>query len=69
MAKIVVIGAGIGGCPMAFELKEKLGRAHDIHVVATSDWFQFIPSNPWVAVNCAALPGDLLESDRPKAGV
>lgn len=51
MAKIVVIGAGIGGCPMAFELKEKLGRAHDIHVVATSDWFQFIPSNPWVAVN------------------
>jgi len=51
MTKIVVIGAGIGGCPMAFELKEKLGANVEIHVVSTSDWFQFVPSNPWVAVN------------------
>ena len=51
MAKIVVIGAGIGGCPMAFELREKLGKTHEIHVVSQSDWFQFVPSNPWVAVN------------------
>ena len=51
MAKIVVIGAGIGGCPMAFELREKLGKTHEIHVVSQSDWFHFVPSNPWVAVN------------------
>ncbi len=51
MAKVAVIGAGIGGVPMAFELKEMLGKAADIQVVSDSEWFQFVPSNPWVAVN------------------
>ena len=51
MAKVVVIGAGVGGVPMAFELKEMLGKASDVQVVSDSEWFQFVPSNPWVAVN------------------
>jgi sulfide:quinone oxidoreductase len=51
MTKVVVVGAGIGGVPMAFELKEMLGKAADVHVVSDSEWFQFVPSNPWVAVN------------------
>ncbi len=51
MAKIVVLGAGIGGVPMAFELNEQFGRSADITVVSESEWFQFVPSNPWVAVN------------------
>lgn len=51
MAKVVVIGAGIGGVPMAFELREALGKSSDIQVVSDSEWFQFVPSNPWVAVN------------------
>ena len=51
MTKVVVIGAGIGGVPMAFELKEMLGKSADVQVVAESEWFQFVPSNPWVAVN------------------
>ena len=51
MTKVVVIGAGIGGVPMAFELKEMLGKAADVQVVSDSEWFQFVPSNPWVAVN------------------
>jgi len=51
MAKIVVLGAGIGGVPMAFELRERLGRSAEIEVVTDSEWFQFVPSNPWVAVN------------------
>ena len=48
---IVVLGAGIGGVPMAFELREKLGRKAEIDVVSESEWFQFVPSNPWVAVS------------------
>src|SRR5208337_2468446 len=48
---VVVIGAGIGGVPMAFELRDMLGKAADIQVVSDSEWFQFVPSNPWVAVN------------------
>jgi sulfide:quinone oxidoreductase len=51
MTKVVVLGAGIGGVPMAFELREQLGRKAEITVVSESDWFQFVPSNPWVAVN------------------
>jgi len=51
MAKVVVIGAGIGGVPVAFELREMLGKSSDVQVVSDSEWFQFVPSNPWVAVN------------------
>jgi sulfide:quinone oxidoreductase len=51
MTRVVVLGAGIGGVPMAFELKELLGRHAEITVVAEADYFQFVPSNPWVAVN------------------
>jgi len=51
MPRVVVLGAGIGGVPMAFELREKLGRKAEIDVVSESEWFQFAPSNPWVAVS------------------
>lgn len=50
MAHIVVMGAGIGGMPAAYELRSVLGKAHKITVVNTVDYFQFVPSNPWVAV-------------------
>ena len=50
MAHIVIIGAGIGGMPAAYEMREKLGKEHRITVVNPVDHFQFTPSNPWVAV-------------------
>ncbi|MBV1774293.1 NAD(P)/FAD-dependent oxidoreductase [Burkholderiaceae bacterium DAT-1] len=50
MAHIVVLGAGTGGMPAAYELREKLGSSHQITVVNAVDYFQFVPSNPWVAV-------------------
>ena len=50
MAHIVIIGAGIGGMPAAYELREMLPPAHRITVVNPVDFFQFTPSNPWVAV-------------------
>jgi sulfide:quinone oxidoreductase len=58
VTKIVVLGAGSGGVPMAFELKELLGKKADITVVSQTDYFQFVPSNPWVAVNWRK-PGDV----------
>jgi sulfide:quinone oxidoreductase len=36
--------------PAAYELREKLGSAHQITVINAVDYFQFVPSNPWVAV-------------------
>ena len=50
MANIIVVGAGIGGVPAAYELQAKLGRSHHITVVSASEYFQFIPSNPWLAI-------------------
>ncbi len=50
MAHIVVLGAGTGGMPAAYELRNMLDRSHRITVVNAVDYFQFVPSNPWVAV-------------------
>jgi len=50
MAHIAIIGAGVGGLPCAYEMREELGREHKITIINNRDHFQFTPSNPWVAV-------------------
>ena len=50
MARIIVVGAGLGGMSAAYELRETLGEAHAITVIGDGDRFSFTPSNPWVAV-------------------
>lgn len=50
MAHIVILGAGTGGMPAAYELRAKLDKSHKITVVNAVEYFQFVPSNPWVAV-------------------
>ncbi len=50
MAKIVVLGAGVGGMTAAYELRAELGKDHAVTVVGDSPRFSFTPSNPWVAV-------------------
>jgi sulfide:quinone oxidoreductase len=47
---IVVLGAGLGGMPAAYELREALDRKHGITVINAQDYFQFVPSHPWLAV-------------------
>jgi sulfide:quinone oxidoreductase len=51
VAKIVVLGAGIGGISMAYELRSLLGSRAELTLVSDTPWFQFVPSNPWVALN------------------
>ena len=50
VARIVVLGAGTGGLPAAYELREAFGSVHRITVVNASADFQFVPSNPWVGI-------------------
>jgi sulfide:quinone oxidoreductase len=50
MARIVILGAGIGGMPCAYEMREALGSEHKITVINATDSFQFVPSNPWLGV-------------------
>jgi sulfide:quinone oxidoreductase len=50
MSHVVVLGAGLGGTIMAFEMKEKLGAQDRLTVVNLGTSYSFVPSNPWVAV-------------------
>jgi sulfide:quinone oxidoreductase len=50
MAHIIIVGAGIGGLPAAYELRDLLPKEHKITVINSVDYFQFVPSNPWLAV-------------------
>ena len=50
MAHIVILGSGLGGMPMAFEMKEQLRPGDRLTVVSNGSTFHFTPSNPWVAV-------------------
>ena len=51
MAKIVILGAGLGGMPMAYEMREQLRTGDTLTVLGNGPNFHFVPSNPWVAVN------------------
>lgn len=50
MADIVILGAGIGGIPMAYDMKAQARKEDKITVISNSPYFQFTPSNPWAAV-------------------
>jgi sulfide:quinone oxidoreductase len=50
MAHIVVLGAGLGGSIMAYELAEQIGKEDRITVVTKDPKYHFVPSNPWIAV-------------------
>ncbi|PYE34673.1 sulfide:quinone oxidoreductase [Idiomarina fontislapidosi] len=50
MSKVIVVGAGLGGVSVAFELREKLSATVDIEVIHEGNEFNFVPSNPWVAL-------------------
>ncbi|MCB9991982.1 MAG: NAD(P)/FAD-dependent oxidoreductase [Rhodospirillales bacterium] len=51
MAHIVVLGAGIGGVSMAYEIRAICGKVDKVTVISDSPTFHFVPSNPWVGVN------------------
>ncbi|MFD2173751.1 NAD(P)/FAD-dependent oxidoreductase [Rhodobacter lacus] len=50
MAHIVVLGAGLGGAIMAYELREQVRKEDKITVITKDPQYHFVPSNPWVAV-------------------
>ncbi|MCC2111311.1 MAG: FAD-dependent oxidoreductase, partial [Hyphomicrobiales bacterium] len=50
MAHIVVLGGGIGGISVTYELKEFIRKDDKLTLISNKPFFQFTPSNPWVAV-------------------
>ncbi|MBY9068086.1 NAD(P)/FAD-dependent oxidoreductase [Hyphomonas sp. WL0036] len=50
MAKIVVLGAGLGGVIAAYEIRKAVRREDQVAVINEHDFYQFVPSNPWALV-------------------
>jgi len=50
MSEITVLGAGLGGTIMAYEMCARLRREDHLTVVNLGSTYSFVPSNPWVAV-------------------
>ena len=61
MAHIVIMGAGIGGMPAAYDLRAALPAQHTVTVISAVDYFHFVPSNPWVAVGWRKREDIILE--------
>ena len=50
MAEVVVIGAGLSGTLMAYELLSQLRKDDRLSMISQGSVYHFVPSNPWVAV-------------------
>ena len=50
MAEIVIMGAGLAGTIMAYEMKDQMRPEDNLTVVTKDPIYHFVPSNPWVAV-------------------
>jgi len=64
MARIAVIGAGLGGLPTAYELRHLLPRHHQVTLISNTSLFTFIPSLPWVGLDLLSL--DAIQLDLGK---
>jgi len=50
MANVVVLGAGLSGTIMAYELVPQLRKGDRLSLIGQGPRYHFVPSNPWVAV-------------------
>ncbi len=61
MARVVVIGAGLGGLPTAYELRHYLGASHEVMLVSEFPKFTFVPG--LVQVGLGHIPLDRVQLD------
>lgn len=47
MSEVVVLGAGLGGTLMAYELPDRLRPDDRLTLIGQDKAYHFIPSNPW----------------------
>ena len=50
MSEVVVLGAGLGGTLVTYELLPHLGPGVRLTLIGQDTRYHFVPSNPWVAV-------------------
>ncbi|MBU1287772.1 MAG: FAD-dependent oxidoreductase [Alphaproteobacteria bacterium] len=71
MARVVVLGAGLGGVIAAYNLRKELPKQHDVIIINETDFYQFVPSNPWILVGWRERSDILVDLVKPmvKRGV
>jgi sulfide:quinone oxidoreductase len=71
MARVVVIGAGLGGLPAAYEIRHTLPSEHQVMLISNQPKFTFVPSLPWIGLGLRSLSEIQLELDQivPKHGI
>jgi len=67
VAHIAIMGAGLGGVACAYEMKKKVGKAHRVTLIGSSPYFEFTPSNPWIAVGWRTAPQTRVDLAGPLA--
>jgi sulfide:quinone oxidoreductase len=65
MAHVIIIGAGLGGVPAAFDLRKHLAKAHRVTLIGERPHFEFTPSNPWVTVGWRTLEQTRVDMKAP----
>jgi sulfide:quinone oxidoreductase len=50
MAEVVVLGAGLSGTLMAYELVPQMCKGDRVTLIGQGPRYHFVPSNPWVAI-------------------
>ena len=64
MAEVVVLGAGLSGTLMAYELVPQMRKGDRVTLIGQGPRYHFVPSNPWVAIGWRGRED--IEIDLPK---
>lgn len=65
MARIVILGAGLGGVMAAFEIRKSVRPEDEVTIINENAFYQFVPSNPWVLVGWRAREDILVDLVKP----
>ena len=65
MARIVILGAGLGGVIASYEVRKSLRPEDDVTVINENPFYQFVPSNPWVLVGWRERADILVDLAKP----
>ena len=65
MARIVILGAGLGGVIAAYEVRNSARKEDEVICINETSFYQFVPSNPWVLVGWRDREDIVIDLEKP----
>ena len=65
MARVVVLGAGLGGVIAAYNIRKEVPKQDEVIIINENSFYQFVPSNPWVLVGWREREDILVDLAKP----